>query len=111
MVLFLHVSDIHFRRDSGAVTDIDDDLRNELLLDAKAFADEHGKPDGILVSGDIGFSGQREEYEIAATWTNRLCEAVGRDGLYVWCVPGNHDVDQSKVKASAILCRRQLQMS
>jgi predicted phosphodiesterase len=103
MTLFLHISDIHFRKSSGDVTDIDEDLRNELVLDAKAFVGEHGKPDGILISGDIGFSGQQREYEIAEAWVDQLCEAVGRDGLYVWCVPGNHDVDQGTVKRSGLL--------
>lgn len=103
MVWFLHVSDIHFRRRSGAVTDIDEDLRNELVLDAGLFADSNEKPDGILISGDIAFSGQKDEYETAKKWTNQLCEAVGRDGLFVWCVPGNHDVDQSKVRNGPIL--------
>lgn len=103
MVLLLHVSDIHFRKSSGAVTDIDDDLRKELILDAKRFAEEHGNPDGILISGDIAFSGQQREYEIAEEFVNGLCDAVGRDGIGVWCVPGNHDVDQGKVKKSGLV--------
>lgn len=103
MLSFLHLSDIHFRRDSGNVTDVDEDLRNELILDAKSFAEKHGQPDGILVSGDIGYSGQKSEYEFAEKWVNQLAHSVGRDGPYVWCVPGNHDVDQSKVHQSEIL--------
>lgn len=103
MLLFLHISDIHFRKSSGVVTDIDNDLRRELIRDAKTFAEGHGRPDGILISGDIAFSGQQQEYEIAEGWVNDLCDAVGRDGLYVWCVPGNHDVDQGKVKGSGLL--------
>lgn len=105
MALFLHVSDIHFRRSSGTVTDIDHDLRKELVRDAKEFADEHGPPDGLLISGDIGFSGQKDEYAIAEDWINQLSSSVGRDGLFVWCVPGNHDVDQSKIKGSGLLKR------
>lgn len=102
MTLFLHVSDIHFRKTSGTVTDIDEDLRNQLLLDAEAFAGEHGKPDGILVSGDIAFSGRQEEYEIAEEWLNKLSNAVGRGGVGIWCVPGNHDVDQSKARGGLV---------
>jgi len=33
-LVFLHLSDIHFRSWSGSTYDINEDLRNELLMDA-----------------------------------------------------------------------------
>lgn len=99
---FMHLSDIHFRRSSGTtVHDLDADVRNELVRDAKTLAKEFGSPAGVLVTGDVAFSGQSEEYDQAASWLLELCRAVGCREENVWVVPGNHDVDrqlaQSKI--------------
>ena len=102
-LVFVHLSDIHFRCDSGNTYDVDEDLRNELLLDARDLAATLGKPDGILISGDIAFSGADTEYAKAKDWIQLLCDAVGSTLADVWCVPGNHDVDQTCVKQSQIL--------
>lgn len=102
-LVFLHLSDIHFRRDSGGTYDIDEDLRNELVLDARTLAASLGTPNGILISGDIAFSGCEAEYVNAKDWLQTVCDGVGSDPDDVWCVPGNHDVDQACVKASKIL--------
>ena len=56
-LVFLHLSDIHFLRWSGSRYDLDADLRNELLLDAVDMVKQLGLPDGILICGDIAFSG------------------------------------------------------
>ena len=107
MPLFLHVSDIHFRRISGSHYDVDEDLRNELIRDARAFASSHAVPDGILVSGDIAFSGDKTEYLIAKQWIQELAIAVGCEASHVWCVPGNHDIDQRVAKESVTLAEVQ----
>lgn len=65
---FLHLSDIHFRREvSGGVYDPDNDLRNELERDAER--EVRTKPhriDGILVTGDIAFAGIKDEFDVAS---------------------------------------------
>ncbi|QDU53000.1 metallophosphoesterase [Gimesia panareensis] len=103
MVNFLHLSDIHFREYSNDNFDTDGDLRNEIELDAKRFAETHFVPDAILVSGDIAFSGQEDEYSIAKDWLSNLASLVKCEETSVWCVPGNHDVDQSVIKKSKVL--------
>ena len=107
-MLFVHLSDIHFMRSSGGVFDPDEDVRNELLLDAQQVASELGAPDGLLVSGDIAFSGQRNEYDIAKNWLAQLSEAVGCETAAVLTVPGNHDVDRNSIKATAADLRANL---
>lgn len=97
---FLHLSDIHFNASSGTtVHDLDADVRNELVRDATALSKEIGSPAGVLVTGDIAFSGQRAEYERAAVWLLNLCREIGCPEENVWVVPGNHDVDRQLAKS------------
>lgn len=97
---FLHLSDIHFNASSGTtVHDLDADVRNELVRDATALSKEVGSPAGVLVTGDVAFSGQRPEYERAASWLLEFCRAVGCPDENVWVVPGNHDVDRQLAKS------------
>lgn len=67
MLAFIHLSDIHFTKYSGDQYDIDQDLRDELLRDISVFFKRciH-RVDGVLICGDIAFSGQESEY-VAAT--------------------------------------------
>lgn len=91
---FLHLSDIHFKKESGGkVYDFDLPIRSALENDAWTQVRKLGSIHGILVTGDIAFSGQRSEYEKAAEWLEILCAKVGCPIGHVWTVPGNHDVD------------------
>ena len=93
-LVFVHLSDIHFMRSSGTVHDLDTNVRNELRLDAARLAKQVGTITGVLVTGDIAFSGQKEEYERAAEWLREFCSAIGCREENVSVVPGNHDVDR-----------------
>lgn len=94
-LVLIHLSDIHFSRSSGAdVHDLDADLRNELLRDVTKLSKGLGGATGILVTGDIAYSGQRAEYDNAAAWLADLCREIGCPEENVWVVPGNHDVDR-----------------
>ncbi|WP_312940714.1 metallophosphoesterase [Oscillibacter sp.] len=96
MLSFIHLSDIHFHNYSGDAYDIDEDLRNELLNDISLnLKKEIPSVDGILICGDIAFSGQDRQYEIATAFLNSICDILSLDKLRVFCVPGNHDVDQN----------------
>src|SRR6185437_702579 len=97
-LLFLHLSDIHFR--GGRTNDVHDEdreLRNELLRDLRRLRSALPRVDGLFVSGDVAFAGKPEEYEIAANWIDSIQEAVAcpREGIMV--TPGNHDVDRDQV--------------
>lgn len=94
-VVLVHLSDIHFTGSSGmSVHDLDAEVRNELLRDAAMVTKELSGVTGVLVTGDIAFSGQRAEYERAASWLREFCRAIGCPDESVWVVPGNHDVDR-----------------
>ncbi len=96
MISFIHLSDIHFTKLSEGRLDIDSDLRNEIILDIKHnFAGKIHNPYGILICGDIAYSGQKTEYNSAIQFINEICKAAGISENNVFCVPGNHDIDQS----------------
>lgn len=103
-LVFIHLSDIHFQhRLSGGDFDIDDDLRNEIEIDAARVKASLKKVDAILVTGDIAFSGKKEEYDTAQKWLELLCDKVNCDISNIWVVPGNHDIDRECFKKSALL--------
>ena len=102
-LVFVHLSDIHFQFWSGDRFDTNGNLRNELLIDAEQFANQMAKPHGVLLSGDIAFSGVQEQYSHAKDFLTTLCEKFGRTIEIVWCVPGNHDIDRGRVNESPLL--------
>lgn len=102
MLSFIHLSDIHFRTFSGDPFDIDEDLRSELIYDiSHNLTKEISSIDGILVCGDIAFSGQAIEYKVAIEFLERICDLLKIEKSHIFCVPGNHDVDQNITRSSA----------
>lgn len=100
---FIHLSDIHFNfKTSGGHYDLDEVIRHELILDAAQICGEMGGANDILVSGDIAFSGNAREYEIAYEWLDELCRRTNCSLNDVWTVPGNHDIDRSKINDSQL---------
>lgn len=101
MLSFIHLSDIHFQKYSGDAYDLDADLRNELLIDLrKNFSKNISSADGILICGDIAFSAQETEYSVASNFLEQVCQQVSLDPSMIFCVPGNHDVDQGVTRGS-----------
>lgn len=95
MLSFVHLSDIHFHQHSGDDYDRETDLRAELLSDIRTnFSTSITSVDGILLCGDIAFSGKLKEYKVAHHFITEIREALSVNDLPVYCVPGNHDVDQ-----------------
>jgi predicted phosphodiesterase len=98
-LVFVHLSDIHFTRTSGvSVHDLDKNVRNELVLDATKVAKDIGPVTGVLITGDIAFSGSEAEFEHATNWLRDFCRAIDCHEESVWVVPGNHDVVRDKTK-------------
>jgi len=101
---FIHLSDIHFVKSSDDPSDIDKDLRDAIINDLEINGKENLKNvAGILVTGDIAFSGNRNEYEIAKEYLNRVCDVFHISPSDVYCVPGNHDVNQAIVNGSDLI--------
>lgn len=99
MLAFIHLSDIHFNKYSGDPYDVDKDLRNEVLQDITNHCKKAiPKMNGILLCGDIAFSGQVVEYQTASKFLDQICTELSIDRTRIFCVPGNHDVDQNITK-------------
>lgn len=78
---------------------IHDDVKRELIADATEVvaALPQSESKGILVTGDVAFSGKTEQYDAAGKWLDALAEGIGCSIHQVQMVPGNHDVDRDKL--------------
>ena len=96
-MLFLHISDIHFKHvEVGQPDDPNRALRNDLIADLKKMRAQVGATvASVLLSGDIAFAGKAEEYDFAYAWLeNEVCPTVGCPIENIFVIPGNHDVDR-----------------
>lgn len=94
-MLLLHLSDLHFRHgEAGTAMDPYRHVRNEILRDVETMTkcDQLGSVDAVLISGDIAFGGDPEEYDFALTWIEQLCLCCRAPLTGVFVCPGNHDV-------------------
>ena len=95
---FVHLSDIHFRQGmTGDVHDADVEIRNELERDLRRIRSRVQKLDGIVISGDVAYGGQADEYAFARNWIDSVREQLGCPAAGVMVIPGNHDVDRDMV--------------
>jgi len=98
-ISFIHLSDIHFRKESNSIGDIDKDLRESILYDIKHYAiDNLENIQGVLIGGDIAFSGSEKEYEEAQKFIGELVSLLNIREYDVYCVPGNHDVNRNTIE-------------
>ena len=105
---FIHLSDIHFVKSSDNPVDIDKDLRDAIITDLTINAKKALENiSGILVTGDIAFSGVRAEYEIAKKYLNDISNIFSVKPSDVYCVPGNHDIDRAAAMKSHIVYQEQ----
>lgn len=97
--VFVHLSDIHFGQErDGGTNAVNSDAKERLIEDARAQVAKIGcVASGVIVTGDIAFSGQVHQYEMAAHWLAELTDAIGCGRTDVQLVPGNHDVDRRKI--------------
>jgi predicted MPP superfamily phosphohydrolase len=96
-ILILHLSDIHFEGDRSLA----ERLSNGLPAAVRGILDQ---PTQIVlaISGDIAFSGKRDEYSRAGAFLDQLLKNLeGLSGSTVKevLVPGNHDCDFSGSQA------------
>jgi len=97
--IYVHLSDIHFGQEDDGQVVVNDDVKDQILIDVQGFLSElPGKrATGIIISGDIAYAGKAEEYEKAGLWLDRLTAASGCERTAVQLVPGNHDVDLTEI--------------
>ncbi|WP_230851126.1 metallophosphoesterase [Ralstonia solanacearum] len=101
--VFVHISDIHFGQEKDQRVHIHNDVKKQLISDAKRVVRDDLKTTAtaILVTGDIAHSGVEEQFKVAGEWLDVLAEAVGCPQNQVQMVPGNHDLDRNKTSRSA----------
>ena len=97
-VRVLHLSDLHF---SAKAAWDQQPVLTSLLSEVRALRAQLGPIHRVVITGDIANFGAADEYKEAAAWLNgSLAEAAGIQPSQIRVVPGNHDVDRSKVKRS-----------
>lgn len=95
---FVHLSDIHFGQEGGSVHGPHQTVQREIIRDCQERFATLGKADGILVNGDVAFSGKKEQYDRSATWIEELAATVGcSEQTDIRVIPGNHDVNQEQM--------------
>lgn len=90
-ILFLHLSDLHIKNSSSY-----SDFHIKKMIDSLRVAGSFDKMI-IIFSGDIAFSGDRAQYNVANGIINKISTELSRQKMYcgeieVVCVPGNHDI-------------------
>ena len=102
-VAFIHLSDIHFGQEKGGRVFTHADVRERLLDDVTRMVKTlpNGRVDGIIVSGDIAYAGQIQEYGQAGQWLDRLASAAGCKITDIQVVPGNHDINRDGICRSS----------
>jgi hypothetical protein len=101
--IFVHLSDIHFGQERDERVHIHDDVKQQLIIDAAEVVKTlpGAAAHGILVTGDIAFSGIQPQYAAAGAWLDELAHAVGCEIFRIQMVPGNHDLDRAKLSLGA----------
>jgi predicted MPP superfamily phosphohydrolase len=89
---WLHVSDFHFKATGDTFSQTV--ACNALLDDVVVRAAEHAPISFVLVSGDVAYSGQPQEYVLAAEFMHKLASRLSLEPDMFFFVPGNHDVDR-----------------
>jgi calcineurin-like phosphoesterase family protein len=93
---WLHVSDFHFVADGDVFSQ---QVAARALLDDVTQRVSGGKDIAfVLVTGDVAFSGRRDEYEKARAFFSEFASAVDVPPERFYFVPGNHDVERRRNK-------------
>lgn len=109
-LVFVHLSDLHFRESGTGLAQREAMLRNRLLDDIPKSVrlTDAKKVTAILITGDIARAGQQAEYAVARTWLDRLCDRLGLDSTQTLTCPGNHDVDWARLSDARKTANRAL---
>ena len=89
----IHLSDIHIKGSNDVILGRIDALKSACISSLPSSGDVV-----IAVSGDIAFSGQKQQYEIAEKIIDTISKYIEEQKsskVQVVCVPGNHDCDFS----------------
>lgn len=93
-IKLMHLSDLHF--DGELLKNVYDRYDYNKVLEPLLNTVEILKPDLIFVTGDIGYSGKKEDYKLAKFFFKDLLKKAQIDEDRIWIVPGNHDIDRNR---------------
>ena len=88
---WLHISDFHIRGGDPYDREV---VLKALVKSVGDYARGGLKPDLIVATGDIAFSGKASEYAEATKFFDDLLRAAGVERTFLFVIPGNHDVDR-----------------
>lgn len=101
MKAILHISDLHLSNNSRYGLNISDcrSISTALIADIKHLQDINDFTiDSIFFTGDLVFSGQQTEYDaLELEFLSTIKRELSISSNQVYLVPGNHDVDRSKI--------------
>ncbi len=97
-ITLLHLTDLHFGF-VGTETEIAQRKRclDGLLAQLRSLQDDW-RPDVVLISGDLGWTGADSDYQLASVWLNQLCQACAVDPARIVLAPGNHDSQRARTQ-------------
>jgi predicted phosphodiesterase len=100
-ITWLHLSDLHFN--ASRLQAWNQDIVLKKLLDdlREQIAESGAKPDFVLISGDIAFSGQPVEYKLAQDFFDDVLYVTNLSRERLFLVPGNHDVNREDISSGA----------
>ena len=86
----LHISDLHYGHDESDMPRI----KTLFIDDIKQYIKKLGGIDIVIFSGDLVFSGQKDEYDKLSIFFSEIWEKLEFDKskTYFLSVPGNHDI-------------------
>lgn len=94
-ICWLHISDIHMQVSKAWSQDV---VLKAMCDDIAKQRKEGVTPDFILVTGDLAFSGNAEEYKLVGSFFDAMSAASGVQKDQIFCIPGNHDIDRERQK-------------
>ncbi|HSS48439.1 MAG TPA: metallophosphoesterase, partial [Thermoanaerobaculia bacterium] len=102
-VKWLHISDLHIGQPSPKVTW--DVVRETMIKGISQYVKTEGKVDILIITGDIAYSGAKDEYAKASSLVAEIADKSGAASIIA--VPGNHDVQRpSETKDARFLALR-----
>ena len=88
---WLHLSDFHLKSNEKWSQDV---VLQSLLTDVSTRFSDGNPPDLIFLTGDLAFSGKREEYLMVEEFLDQLLQTTGVSADRLLMVPGNHDINR-----------------
>jgi hypothetical protein len=99
--IFLHLTDLHFGDQNETNSAKRTNTLNKLLLTLKKLPPAW-KPQSIAISGDIGWHGLENDYNIAESWLMELLNTLDLTANDIIPAPGNHDINLKIATMTAV---------